>query len=109
MPVIEPTTSGSELAGQIIRPRLVLDSGALIGLENGDQNIRAIMEKAVSTGIQVLVPAVVLAEVVRNRAQQVNLNRYLKRLDIIDSDGRVCIEAGELLAGLGGGAPLTNH
>jgi hypothetical protein len=49
---------------------VVLDSGALIALERGDARMRALCREALKIGATLMVPAGVVAQVMRNRARQ---------------------------------------
>jgi len=56
---------------------LTLDTGALIALERGDAKIRALLRRAVDTGINVAVPAVVVAQSWRGGPRQARVARLL--------------------------------
>lgn len=61
------------------RPReVVLDTGALIGIERGDQKMSALLEASLKIKVTFLVPAGVLAQAWRNGARQTRLARFLK-------------------------------
>jgi predicted nucleic acid-binding protein len=78
--------------------RLILDSGAVIALSRNDQRARAALTAAWEAGVDVAVPAVVVAETVRGTAKDAPVNRVLKAIGesvAVDDDvGRV---AGTLL------------
>jgi predicted nucleic acid-binding protein len=60
------------------RPRaVVLDAGALIAFERGDARMRALVQEALKAGVRLVVPAGVLAQVMRDRARQVPLRALL--------------------------------
>lgn len=56
---------------------VVLDAGALIAFEHGDGRIRALCREAAARGIKLVIPAGVVAQVVRSRAKQVPLRALL--------------------------------
>jgi rRNA-processing protein FCF1 len=65
------------------RPReVVLDAGALIGIERGDEKMSALLEASLKTSVRFLVPAGVLAEAWRNGARQTRLARFLKTPEV---------------------------
>ena len=49
--------------------RLILDSGAVIALSRNDGRARAALSAALEAGVEVSIPAVVVAETVRGAAQ----------------------------------------
>lgn len=70
---------------------LVLDAGALMAVERGDQRMRALLETALARGYSFTVSAVVIAQVWRGgRGRQALLARFLTsdRIDerVIDSE-----------------------
>ena len=61
------------------RPReVVLDTGALIGIERGDEKMSALLEASLKSAVRFLVPAGVLAQAWRDGARQTRLARFLK-------------------------------
>ena len=61
------------------RPReVVLDTGALIGIERGDERMSALLEASLRSAVKFLVPAAVLAQAWRDGARQTRLARFLK-------------------------------
>lgn len=76
--------------------RLILDSGAVIGLSRGDLRARAELTAAWEAGADVSVPSLVVAETVRGSATDAPVNRILKAV------GDVTV-AGERTARLAGG------
>jgi rRNA-processing protein FCF1 len=61
------------------RPRaVVLDTGALIGIERGDEKMSALLEASLKSAVRFLVPAGVLAQAWRDGALQARLARFLK-------------------------------
>jgi predicted nucleic acid-binding protein len=78
--------------------RLILDSGAVIALARNDQRARAALAAAWEAGVEVAVPAVVLAETVRGAAKDAPVNRVLKAVgEVIAADEQVARMAGGLL------------
>lgn len=62
------------------RRPVVLDAGALIAIERGDERLRAVLELTLEQGIAVHVPAPVVAEVWRGGAgRQARLAAFLAR------------------------------
>ena len=105
--------------------RLILDSGAVIALSRHDLRARAVLAAAWEAGVEVAIPAVVVAETVRGSATDAVVNRVIKSVGEVtaasEQTGRV---AGALLGaarssstvdalvvasaiGLGGGVVLT--
>ncbi len=82
--------------------RLLLDSGAVIGLSRNDARPRAVLASAWEAGIDVCIPSVVLAETVRGKATDAPVNRVIKAVGEIvpidEQDGRL---AGSLLGTTG--------
>lgn len=78
--------------------RLIFDSGAVIALARNDQRARAALAAAWEAGVEVAVPAVVLAETVRSTAKDASVNRVLKAVgEVIAVDDKVGRAAGGLL------------
>lgn len=84
---------------------LTLDAGALIAIEAGDENIRALLRLAALRGISVYVPTAAIAEVWRGgTGAQVRLARFLKRgrdngaLQVVDLDYSASLQIGVLLS-----------
>lgn len=79
-------------------PRLILDSGAVIALSRGDVRARAFLQRAVTLGTEVLIPAVVLAETVRGAARDAAVSRVIGAVDsVVNVDEPVGRAAGALL------------
>jgi predicted nucleic acid-binding protein len=79
---------------------VVLDSGALIAFERGDERIRALLRRAGQLGVRIVIPAGVLAQVWRDSARQVVLGSLLRAsMTAIDSLDRVMAEAAGVLCG----------
>jgi predicted nucleic acid-binding protein len=78
--------------------RLVLDSGAVIGLARGDQRARAFLARAVELGAPVEIPVVVVAETLRGGPRDSLVHRVLNAVGLVpdatEAHGRT---AGRLL------------
>lgn len=78
--------------------RLILDSGAVIALSRNDERARATLAAAREAGVEVSIPAVVVAECVRGSAKDASVNRVVKAVgEVIPVDERVGRTAGALL------------
>jgi predicted nucleic acid-binding protein len=79
--------------------RLILDSGAVIALAQGDFRARAFLARALELGVSVEIPVVVVAETVRGGPRDAPVNRVLTAVSLIpetrEAHGRT---AGRLLA-----------
>lgn len=61
------------------RPQeVVLDAGALIGIERGHEKMSALLEASLKSAVRFLVPAGALAQAWRDGARQTRLARFLK-------------------------------
>ncbi|HTR96187.1 MAG TPA: PIN domain-containing protein [Trebonia sp.] len=65
--------------------RYVLDAGALIAQERGDVKVAAIFKVAAAQRIEMVLPSVVLAQVWRNGARQVQLARTLSNPGVTEA------------------------
>lgn len=82
--------------------RLILDSGAVIALSRNDVRARAALAAALEAGAEVSIPAVVVAETVRGRADDPPVNRIVKAVGEIDLvDEAIARVAGSLLGDTG--------
>ena len=82
-----------------MKPRLLLDTGALIGLSRGDIRVRAALEEALLRGYEVLVPTPVVAQVHRGGRHQARTDRVLGEVDdFLSTSLQTARHAGELLA-----------
>jgi predicted nucleic acid-binding protein len=83
---------------------LTFDTGALIALERGDKRMRVVLDTASIEHVQVIVPAVVVAEWWRgsNRRRQ----NILDAIDIEPTTERIARIAGEAIAALPGTATI---
>lgn len=77
---------------------LILDAGALIGIDRGDRTIGALLRVAQRERIPVRTSAAALAQVWRDGARQANLARTLAGVDTLPLDERTARQIGELLA-----------
>lgn len=78
--------------------RLILDSGAVIGVARRDQRARAHLTAAWEVGAEVAIPAVVLAETIRGNAKDAAVNRVIKAVgQVLPTDESVGRRAGSLL------------
>lgn len=57
---------------------IALDAGALIALERADERVRALCREALRTGVRLVIPAAVLAQVWREGRRQAALSMALK-------------------------------
>ncbi len=64
------------------RGGLTLDTGALIGLERGDERIRSLLQRAVADEIPLAVPAGVVAQAWRGGPRQARIARLLADPDV---------------------------
>jgi predicted nucleic acid-binding protein len=81
--------------------RVVLDAGAVLGAAHGSQRARGAIRVAREHDDDVVVPAVVVAEVVRGRhATDARVDRELKGLRAVASTPRKGRVAGQLLTDL---------
>lgn len=89
---------------------LVLDTGVLIGLAEGDPVVRAFLraayENPATSASGRVVPAVVVAESIRGSGRDTPINQFLKRSVIVATDEPGARRAGALLAEVGGNATI---
>jgi predicted nucleic acid-binding protein len=78
--------------------RLILDSGAVIALSRNDGRARAALAAAWEAGVEVSIPAVVVAETIRGTAKGAPVNRVIKAVgEVTVVDERAARSAGALL------------
>ena len=77
---------------------LVLDAGALIAIERRERATIARLVRAHEDAEPVLTSTAVVAQVVRNRARQVTLERVLAGIDVQPLDSEAARRVGHLLA-----------
>jgi hypothetical protein len=86
---------------------LVLDAGALIGIDRGGRRVTAELAAAVRNGIDLRTTAIVIAEAWRDPGgRQANLARLLRSVEIRAVDGQLGRRAGELLGRAGTDDPI---
>lgn len=79
--------------------RLILDSGAVIGLARQDSRARAALTAAWEAGADVIVPAVVVAETVRGTARDAPVNRVMSAVgNVAPTTEEAARTAGAMLA-----------
>lgn len=77
--------------------RMVLDAGALIGVDRSDRRVAGLLALGRRAGADLVTTAPVVAQVWRNGARQVNLARALAMIDVVTMDLDAARSAGELL------------
>lgn len=79
---------------------VVLDAGALIAFERGDERMRALLVEARATSARLVIPAGVLAQVWRDSARQVAIGSLMKgkKTTVVPLD-KVLAEAAGVLCG----------
>lgn len=90
---------------------IILDAGALIGIEKGSARAVALVDEAVNARLPLRIPATVLAQVWRNSPRQHPIGRLLGAagMEIIDLDRRHAQAVGALLAGSGTADVVDAH
>ncbi len=79
---------------------VVLDVGALIAFERGDERMRALCREALRTGTRLVIPAGVLGQVMRDRGRQVPLRALLSgSTTVVPPLDRILAEAAGVLCG----------
>lgn len=81
--------------------RLVLDAGALMGVERRDRRMGALLRRAQQERTPVHTTAPVLAQVVRDPARQANLARVVKGMHVAGFARDDVAAVGRLLAATG--------
>jgi hypothetical protein len=76
---------------------VILDAGALIGIDRRDRRVGAILRVAQQQRVPVRTSAAALAQVWRDGARQTNLVRTLPGIDTLPLDQTVASRIGELL------------
>lgn len=79
---------------------ITFDAGGLIALERNDRRVLALLRMAMDIDGRVVVPATILAQVIRNPAKQVRLWRMLQhdKTDVVPLDALHAQSVGLLLA-----------
>ena len=77
---------------------IVLDAGALIALERGDQRMLALLQRALAQGRVFRVPAGVVGQAWRNGRVPVTLARFLRSIEVasVPLDEQLARTCGEL-------------
>jgi predicted nucleic acid-binding protein len=89
---------GREGTGKSFPGDLVLDAGALIALERGDQRVAGLLERALALGSRVFVPATVLAQVWRGGPRSARLSRLVDASEVDSLDEARAKEVGVRLS-----------
>jgi predicted nucleic acid-binding protein len=78
---------------------IVFDAGGLIALERNDRRVLLTLDAALEEDARIVVPATVLAQVIRNPARQVRLWRMIQfeRTEVVPLDGAHAQAVGALL------------
>jgi len=84
---------------------VVLDAGALIAFERGDERMRALCREALRTGTRLVIPAGVLGQVMRDRGRQVPLSGATTEVPPLD---RILAAAAGVLCGRSGTADVID-
>lgn len=82
--------------------RLILDSGAVIAWSRGDVRARALLTRALELGLDIRIPVVVLAEILRGGARDALVHRVRNAVDVFPTDEATARLAGALLGRTGG-------
>jgi PIN domain len=77
---------------------MVYDAGALICAEENDPRFWQAHRRLTGHGLEPLVPAAVLAQVIRNGSRQARLHRALGGCTVVDFDEESALLVGALLA-----------
>lgn len=97
----DPHTTEKRLAAKECRVNgVTLDAGGLIALDKNDRRVLSILRLALQEGARIIVPATVLAQVIRNPAKQVRLWRLIQRdeTEVVPLDASHAQAVGLLLA-----------
>lgn len=81
--------------------KVVLDAGALIGIERNDRRTAGLIELARRASAELATAAPVVAQAWRDAARQAPLARALPMIDVVPADLVAARRAGELLARAG--------
>ncbi len=81
--------------------KLVLDAGALIGIDRDDRRLAGLIELGRRAGAELVTSAPVLGQAWRDGARQANLARALTMVDVRAVESDQARAAGELLAAAG--------
>jgi hypothetical protein len=98
---------GSQRMGAGFKGDLVLDAGALIALERGDQRVAVLLKGALELGLGVIVPATVLAQAWRGGPRAASIARLVDAGGIDSLNERRAKEVGLRLS-LRGGSDIAD-
>jgi hypothetical protein len=75
---------------------LTLDTGALIALESGSRRMAVLVEEALANGVELAVPAAVVAQAWRGGERQVRVARLLRSsvISIVPLDRKLALRVG---------------
>jgi len=94
--------------GKASAQALVLDAGALIAFERGDERMRALVREALAQQRRLVTPAGVVARVVRNLAEQVRVRSLMNGpTSSVPPLDRTLAEAAGTLCGRAGTADVV--
>ncbi len=79
--------AGARRADRKAPQRLILDSGAVIGLARGDHRARAFLARALEMDTSIEIPVVVVAETIRGGPRDAPINRILKSIGSVPEAG----------------------
>jgi predicted nucleic acid-binding protein len=79
---------------------LTFDAGGLIALDRNDRKVIALLARAAERGMRITIPAIALAQAMRNPSRQARLRRLIRQVntDLIALDGPEATAVGLLLA-----------
>lgn len=98
---------GDKGTGTGLSRGLVLDAGALIALERGDQELKAILRAAAVRSFSVVIPATALAQVWRGGPRSAPLARLIDASEVDSLDEKRAKEVG-LRLGLRGTSDVSD-
>lgn len=88
---------------------VVVDAGALIGIDRADRAVGAVLRVAHEARLPVRTSAAVVAQVWRNGSRQASLARVLAGVDVVPMDGGDARAVGELLGLVGTADVVDGH
>ena len=79
---------------------ITFDAGGLIALDRNDRRVIALLARATELGMRITVPAIALAQAIRNPARQARLSRLIRQAstDLVPLNGPDATAVGLLLA-----------
>jgi len=79
---------------------ITFDAGGLIALDRNDRRVLALVARATERGMRITIPAMALAQAIRNPARQARLSRLVRQAgtDLIALNGPEATAVGLLLA-----------